>query len=107
MNVVVYVQKRVPHQALDSKTPEEVFTSVKLDVGHLHIFGCPVYFHVSKDKRNKMEAMGRKNVALGKARDLPLPPSKKKNGDMDIWMVLLCLNLREMLLMIPWNPWIP
>jgi len=34
-NVVVYVQNRVPHQALDNKTPEEVFTGVKPDVSHL------------------------------------------------------------------------
>jgi len=106
-NVAVYVQNRVPHQALDNKTPEEVFIGVKPDVSHLCIFGCPVYFHVPKDKRNKLETMGRKGtfigycenskafriyilgqrkveicrdvtfdkyVALGKARDIPLPP---------------------------------
>lgn len=49
-NVVVYVQNRVPHQALDNKTPEEVFTSVKPDVGHLHIFGCPYTFMCQRTK---------------------------------------------------------
>eukprot|EP00253_Pinus_taeda_P032761 PITA_32761 len=53
-NVSIYVQNRVPHQALDNKTPEEVFISVKPDVSHLHISGYPVYFHVPKDKRNKL-----------------------------------------------------
>jgi len=34
-NTVVYVQNRCPHQALDSKTPEEMFTGKKPDVSHL------------------------------------------------------------------------
>ena len=51
MIIVVYVQKMIPHQALDSNTPEEVFTGVKIDVIHLHIFHFPCIFHVMKDKR--------------------------------------------------------
>ena len=47
-NTAVYIQNRCPHSALDSKTPEEVFTSKKPDVSHFRIFGCPVYFHVPK-----------------------------------------------------------
>ena len=50
----VYVQNRCPHQALGSKTLEEKFTSKKPDVSHFKIFGSPVYFHVPKEKRNKM-----------------------------------------------------
>lgn len=40
---------------MGEKTPQQVFTCIKPDVGHLRIFGFPVYFHVLKDKRNKME----------------------------------------------------
>lgn len=64
-NIVVYVQNRSPHQALDFKTPEEVFTSKKPDVSHFRIFGCPVYFHVPKEKRNKYEASGKKGIFVG------------------------------------------
>eukprot|EP00253_Pinus_taeda_P009786 PITA_09786 len=98
-NIVVYVQNRSLHQALDFlKMPEEVFTVKKPDVSHFRIFGCSVYFHVPKEKRNKLDAFGKKNVtfdentalekgrdvevsrddtfdennALGKARDVPL-----------------------------------
>jgi len=53
---IVYVQNRVPHQALENKTPKEVFTGVKLDIGHLHVFGCRIYFHVPKEKRKKLKA---------------------------------------------------
>eukprot|EP00253_Pinus_taeda_P002410 PITA_02410 len=62
---VVYVQNRCPHQALDSKTLEEVFTSKKLDVSHFRIFGSPVYFHVPKEKRSKLEAFGKKGALVG------------------------------------------
>lgn len=41
-NIAIYVQNRSPHQASRDKTPEEVFTSVKLEVGHSRIFGCPI-----------------------------------------------------------------
>lgn len=51
-NTAVYVQNRRPHQALDFKTPEEVFIGKKPNVSHFRIFGCPVYFHVPKEKRN-------------------------------------------------------
>lgn len=62
-NVIVYVQNRVPHQALDKKIPEGVFTGAKPDVSHIHIFGCPVYFYVPKEKRNKLRPL-EENVCL-------------------------------------------
>jgi len=64
-NTIVYVQNRCPHQALDFKIPKEVFTSKKPDVSHFRIFGCPVYFHVPKEKINKLGACGKKGIFLG------------------------------------------
>ena len=49
-NTTVYVQNRCPHQALDSKTPEEMFTGKKPNVSHFVIFGSPVYFMCRKRK---------------------------------------------------------
>lgn len=68
-NIVVYVQNGLPHQDLDKKTPKEIFTGVKPDIGHLHLFGCPVDFHVSKDKVNKLEATKRKGMFVGYSED--------------------------------------
>jgi hypothetical protein len=34
-------------------------------VEHLRIFGCPVYFHIPKDKRNKLEPSGKKGIFVG------------------------------------------
>ena len=55
----------MPHQALKNKTPEEIFTVIKPDISHFHVFGCSLYFHVVKDKRNKLEATGKKGTFVG------------------------------------------
>jgi hypothetical protein len=62
---VVYVQNRSPHQILKNITPEETFIGVKPEIGHFGIFGCPVYFHVPKEKRSKLEPSGRKGTFVG------------------------------------------
>jgi hypothetical protein len=54
-----------PHAILNDKTPEEVFSGIKPEVGHLRIFGCSVYIHVPKEKRTKMEPSGKKGVFVG------------------------------------------
>jgi hypothetical protein len=54
-----------PHVILKEKTPGEVLSWIKLEVGHLRIFGCLVYIHVPKEKRTKMEPLGKKGVFLG------------------------------------------
>jgi hypothetical protein len=61
----IYVQNRSPHQILKNITPEEAFTKVKLEIGHFRIFGCPVYLHVPKEKRSKLEPSGIKGIFVG------------------------------------------
>jgi hypothetical protein len=43
-------------------TPEENFTGVKPEVGYFRIFGCPLYFHVPKEKTTKLDPLGRKGT---------------------------------------------
>jgi hypothetical protein len=38
---------------------------VKPDIGHFRIFGCPVYFHVPKEKRSKLDPSRRKGTFVG------------------------------------------
>jgi uncharacterized membrane protein YvbJ len=64
-SIAVYIQNRCPHKALEEKTPEEVFTSKKPSVDHLKIFGSPVYIHVPKEKRTKLEPSGKKGTFVG------------------------------------------
>jgi hypothetical protein len=59
---VVYVHNRLPHSALGFKTPEEMFTGKKQEVSHLKIFGCPVFIHIPKEKRNTLEPSGKKEI---------------------------------------------
>jgi hypothetical protein len=64
-STTVYVQNRIPHKILGNKTPEEVFIGKKPEVNHLRIFGCPVYIHVSKEKRTKLEPSRKKGTFVG------------------------------------------
>ena len=61
----VYVQNRSPHKAIGNKTLEEIFSGEKPEVNHLRIFDCPVYIHVPKEKRTKLEPSGRKGIFVG------------------------------------------
>ena len=47
---------------MGEKTPEEVFTKKKPTVDHMRIFGTPVYVHVPKEKRAKLEPSGKKGI---------------------------------------------
>jgi hypothetical protein len=62
---VVYVQNRSPHKVLENKTPEEVFSGKVPKVSHLRIFGCPVYIHIPKDKRTKLDPSSKKGIFVG------------------------------------------
>jgi hypothetical protein len=64
-STVVYVQNRSPHKILGNKTPKEVFIGKKQEVSHLRIFGCPVYIHLPKEKRTKLEPSGKKGTFVG------------------------------------------
>ena len=61
----VYMQNISPHRVLGNKTPEEMFLGEKPKVSHLRIFGCPVYIHVPKEKRSKLELSRRKGIFVG------------------------------------------
>ena len=61
----VYVQNGLSHSALGFKTPEEMYTRKKPKVSHLKIFGCPVYVHISKEKRTKLDPYGKKGIFVG------------------------------------------
>jgi transposase InsO family protein len=56
----IYVQNRSTHRILKDMTPEEAFSGKKPNVENIRIFGCPFYFHIPKDKRNKLEPSERR-----------------------------------------------
>jgi hypothetical protein len=65
---VVYVQNKLSHSALGFKTPEEMFSKKKPEVSHLKIFSCPVFVHIPKEKRTKLDSSGKKGIFVGYCR---------------------------------------
>jgi hypothetical protein len=63
--IVVYVQNKSPHKVLENKTLEEVFFGKVPEVSHLRIFGCPIYIHIPKDKRTKLDPSSKKGIFVG------------------------------------------
>jgi hypothetical protein len=41
----------------------------KPEVSHLKIFGCPVFLHVPKEKRTKLDPSGKKGIFVGYCED--------------------------------------
>ena len=60
-----YVQNHTPHRVLENKNIEEVFSSKKPEFNHLRIFGFPVYIHIPKEKRTKLDPSGNKGIFVG------------------------------------------
>ena len=61
----IYVQKTLSHSPLGFKPPEEMFSVKKTQVSHLKIFGCPVFVHIPKEKRTKLDPSGKKGIFVG------------------------------------------
>ena len=59
------MQNRCPHKILGMSTPEEAFSGKKPDISHLRIFGSPVYIHVMKDSRKKLELTAEVGIFVG------------------------------------------
>ena len=81
-NTTVYIQNKTPHRALRKKTPEEVFTGKKPEVGHLRIFGSMAYCHVPSEKRSKLDQTAKRGFLVGyneisKAYRIYIPSSTK------------------------------
>jgi hypothetical protein len=64
-NTAIYVQNKSAQKILGDKTPEEAFTGMKPEIGHLRIFGCALYIHVPMEKRTKLETLVEKGIFVG------------------------------------------
>jgi hypothetical protein len=87
--MAIYVQNRIPHHILKDRTPEEAFLGKKPNIENLRIFGCLVYSHILKDKRNKLEPSGKKGIFMGysdssKAYRIYIPEKHKIEVSRDI-----------------------
>jgi hypothetical protein len=64
-STAIYIPKRFPHKSIKDKTPEEVFPGTNPSVDHLRIFGSPVYIHIPKEKKTKLDPSGKKGTFVG------------------------------------------
>jgi hypothetical protein len=61
----IYVQNILSHSALGFKTLEEIFSGKKTEVSHLKIFGCPIFVHIPKERRTKLDPSRKKGIFVG------------------------------------------
>ena len=69
-----------------------MFTGEKPEVSHLKIFGCPIYLHVPKEKRSKLDPSGNKGIFVGysdqsKAYKICIPGFRKIDSNKDVTFV--------------------
>jgi hypothetical protein len=89
MHETIYVQNKSLHQTLKNITPEEAFTRVKPEIEHFRIFGCPVYFHVPKEKKSKPDPSGKRihlwdNSESSKTFQIDIPGQRQIETSRDV-----------------------
>lgn len=60
-----YVLNRTSYSNEVGKTPYETWTNKHYDINNLKIFGTPVYVHIPKEKRRKLDSKGEKGIMVG------------------------------------------
>ncbi len=65
LSTAAYLRNRSPTRSVEGMTPFEALHRKKPDVGHLRVFGCAVYAHISKDERKKLDAKAKRCVLVG------------------------------------------
>jgi hypothetical protein len=61
----VYVQNKSTHKLFENKIPEYMFSGEKPEVSHFRIFGFPVFVHIPKEKKTKLDPSGQKGIFVG------------------------------------------
>ena len=65
LSSVVYLRNRSPTKAVKEMTPYEAWTTKKLSVGHLRVFGRDAYAHIPKDEIGKLDPKAKKCIFVG------------------------------------------
>jgi hypothetical protein len=65
MKTTVYAHNKSPHKVLEKKTREKIFSGENPEVNHFRIFGFPLFVHVPKEKRTKLDPFRWKGIFFG------------------------------------------
>ena len=61
VGTAVHVYNVTPISKAEFLTPKEMWSSLKLDISHLRIFGCAAYVHILKGKKMKAQSEESRN----------------------------------------------
>ena len=65
VNCANYIVNRTPTKALKNVTPEEAWSSIKLDVSHFRVFGSEAWAHIPDAKHKALEPKSEKCIFVG------------------------------------------
>ena len=65
ITLAYFLINRSLHYQLDGGLLEEDWTSKKVELGHLKVFGCSMYAHVEVAERNKLDPKSKKMFFIG------------------------------------------
>ena len=54
-----------PIKRADYKTPTELWSSIKLNISHLQVFGCQAWVHILKKRRHKLDPKSQEMIFIG------------------------------------------
>ena len=54
-----------PIKRADYESPTELWSSIKLNISHLRVFGCQAWVHILKKRRSKLEPKSREMIFVG------------------------------------------
>ncbi|KAL0355895.1 UNVERIFIED_CONTAM: Retrovirus-related Pol polyprotein from transposon TNT 1-94 [Sesamum radiatum] len=64
VSMACYLINISPRASLSGKVAEEVWTGIPINFDHLRIFGCPIYVHVPRDERSKLDPKSKQCIFL-------------------------------------------
>lgn len=82
INYANYILNRTPTKVLKNITPEEEWSSIKLDVSHFRVFGSEAWAHILDEKHKTLGPMSENCIFVGYYKDVKgyrLIPLKSKN----------------------------
>ena len=82
INCANYIVNRTSTNVLNNITPEEAWSSIKLDVSHFRVFGSEAWTHFLDEKHKFLEPKSEKYIFVGyfeDAKGYKIIPLKSKN----------------------------
>ena len=70
INCANYIVNHTPTKVLKNITPEEYWSSIKIDVSHFFVFGSDAWAHIPDAKHKALEPKSEKCIFVGYSEDV-------------------------------------